>query len=473
MAISKVTLNGDTLMDVTQDTVTANKLLSGETATGADGVGITGTIATKTSSNMTVSGATVTAPAGYYATAASKSVASGSVTQNAPTINSSTGVVTATSTVTAGYVSAGTKSNTLNLTTQAAATITPTTSQQTAVEAGKYTTGAVTVGAIPSQYIVPSGTLSITENGTGIDVTSYASVDVDVSSSGGGGTKYIWTDVDGEGAWDVSGYNLCSVDGAPIKDGHYRVWLTGVTAGVQYEASFTSTLSATKSVTIDWGDGTIETRTSSSTRSHAYQTGGNYVVEFQFTDSSNVGIRYFPQTNNISHVKYLEISHGNSGYSYAPNIQNNSALVKAYICDDITGVNGYGFTGCSSLQSVRLSPAMISVTSNCFSDCTSLVSCPLHEGIQYILTYAFANCVSLKIITFPASLLAIRSNAFQYCSGLKEIHFLGTTPPTVDDSNAWTNLPTDCKIYIPTGTLADYTSATNYPDPATYTYIEE
>ena len=63
------------------------------------------------------------------------------------------------------------------------------------------------------------------------------------------GTKYIWTDIDGEGAWNVSGYNLCSVDGAPIKDGRYRVWLTGVVAGVQYEAEFTSTLSATKSVT--------------------------------------------------------------------------------------------------------------------------------------------------------------------------------------------------------------------------------
>lgn len=287
------------------------------------------------------------------------------------------------------------------------------------------------------------------------------------------GTKYIWTDIDGEGAWNVSGYNLCSVDGAPIKDGHYRVWLTGVEAGMDYIATFTSTLSATKSVTIDWGDGTIETRTSSSSRSHTYQTAGNYVVEFQFADGSNVGLKSFPQTTRISYVKYLEISHGNSGYSYAPNRQDNSALVKAYICDDITGFNGYGFEGCSSLQSVRLSPAMISVPMYFFLDCTSLISCPLYEGIQYILLSAFQNCVSLEKITLPSSLLAIRTSAFSGCTGLKEIHFLATTPPTVDDSNAWTNLPTDCKIYVPTGTLTNYTSATNYPNPATYTYIEE
>lgn len=189
-------------MDVTPDTVTSAKLLANETATGADGVKLTGSIATKTSSDMTASGATVTAPAGYYASSASKSVSSGSaktpattVTAN-PTIsvNSSTGLITATTsatksvtpTVTAGYVSSGTAgtitvsgSKTSQLSTQAATTITPTTSSQTAVAAGKYTTGAVTVGAIPSQYIVPSGTVSITSNGT-TDVTSYASASVAV-----------------------------------------------------------------------------------------------------------------------------------------------------------------------------------------------------------------------------------------------------------------------------------------------------
>lgn len=43
MAYSKVILNGTTIMDVTTDTVTAETLLSGETATRNDGVQITGT----------------------------------------------------------------------------------------------------------------------------------------------------------------------------------------------------------------------------------------------------------------------------------------------------------------------------------------------------------------------------------------------------------------------------------------------
>lgn len=41
----------------------------------------------------------------------------------------------------------------------------------------------ISVAAIPSQYIVPEGTKSITANGTGIDVTAFASVDVSVSGT--------------------------------------------------------------------------------------------------------------------------------------------------------------------------------------------------------------------------------------------------------------------------------------------------
>lgn len=150
--------------DATLDT--GDKMLSGNTAY-SNGVKYTGTIATKAASDMTASGATVTAPAGYYATAASKSVASGSAATPATTIsvtptitvNSSTGLITAsvsgsqsvTPTVSAGYVSSGTSgtvsvsgSDTEQLTTKAAATITPSTSNQT-IAAGQYLTGVQTI----------------------------------------------------------------------------------------------------------------------------------------------------------------------------------------------------------------------------------------------------------------------------------------------------------------------------------------
>ena len=68
------------------------------------------------------------------------------VAQATPGISvSSSGLITASVTQSGGIVTAGTKSATKQLTTQAAKTVTPGISAQTAVSSGVYTTGAVTV----------------------------------------------------------------------------------------------------------------------------------------------------------------------------------------------------------------------------------------------------------------------------------------------------------------------------------------
>ena len=132
-------------------------------------------VARKSDSDLTASGSVVTVPSGYYSAQASKAVAAGAVavpttaiTAN-PTVSVNTsGLVTASvaatstvaPTITAGYVSTGASgamnvsgSSTLQLTTQAAATITPSESQQTAVASQRYTTGNVVVAAISANYV--------------------------------------------------------------------------------------------------------------------------------------------------------------------------------------------------------------------------------------------------------------------------------------------------------------------------------
>lgn len=142
---------GGTILPTLTNPASTSDILSGKEAINSSGVKITGTIATKTASSLTASGATVTVPAGYYASNATKSVAT--TTQATPSVSvNSSGLITASATQTAGYVSAGTKSGTKQLTTQAAKTITPSTSSQTAVASGVYTTGIITVAAIPSTY---------------------------------------------------------------------------------------------------------------------------------------------------------------------------------------------------------------------------------------------------------------------------------------------------------------------------------
>lgn len=106
-----------------------------------------------------------------------------------------TGSQSITPSVQAGYVASGTAGTVsvvgggnYQLTVETGIIVTPSTSQMTVDVDGKYMLGDIVVDPIPSQYIVPSGTLSITSNGSGIDVAQYAAVDVNVS---GGGSSVV------------------------------------------------------------------------------------------------------------------------------------------------------------------------------------------------------------------------------------------------------------------------------------------
>lgn len=66
---NKVIYGNQTLIDLTQDTITTDKLLAGYTAHDATGAAITGTIQSKTSNDISIVGTEVNVPTGYYLSA--------------------------------------------------------------------------------------------------------------------------------------------------------------------------------------------------------------------------------------------------------------------------------------------------------------------------------------------------------------------------------------------------------------------
>lgn len=144
----KITANS--LASQTDGTAVAGDILGGKTAY-VDGVKVTGTIATKSSNDLTVSDAKVLVPAGYYATNAAKSVSIVGRAKPSISVDSTTGVITASVTQGAGYVYGGTETDSKELYTQAATTITPSAYPQTAVKKGFYTTGVISVAPVPTQ----------------------------------------------------------------------------------------------------------------------------------------------------------------------------------------------------------------------------------------------------------------------------------------------------------------------------------
>ena len=496
----------------------------------------------KTNISPSTSSQTIQPDSGYYGLSSVQINAMPSGTEGTPTatkgtVSNHSVSVTPSVTNTAGYITGSTKTGT-----------------------------AVTVSA--SELV--SGTKSITANGTAIDVTNYAAVDVAVSGGGGGdgdmSDPIRFFDYDGT---LVASYSSVpsSLPSVPTHDGltsgTWNYTLQQLTTqfnavgACDVGANYSTTSGKTEidvslekgrlapyiqcapngTVTVNWGDGTSTSTlagTSLTTRQtvqHTYAQPGEYTItltpatgttyalygtsSYTLLNKNNSSI-----TNNRAYsncVKSIRLgascSIGQYAFMYCSSLESVSipssvtaignyafqycfslryvtipsgvttigtyafqfcyGLVTLSMPSSVTGIGNYAFNNCYAIQSIAMPNSITSLGNYSFNSCFSMASVAMSNSITATGTTTFAYCYCLISITIPSTVTSLGNGMLNYCSGLGEIHFKSSSPPTCSNSNVWTGIQSDCKIYVPTGKLSAYTSANNYPSSSTYTYVEE
>ena len=222
-------------------------------------------------------------------------------------------------------------------------------------------------------------------------------------------------------------------------------------------------------VTVDWGDGTVETLTTSE---HTFTNGGGYHdVGFRLDSGTN----FYPRLNNNATHKDKVIAVGPgpesmkvdlfnmlNGASNLVSIDSTISLISASnrklresICTDCTSLKSFPYIDFSgaSLSSIRYA----------WKNCTSMESFPLLDLSQaYNLGDAggrgtWVNCSSLKsfpAIHFPNVIIAL--SAWNNCSSMTEFNATGFGLCTAFNS-AWSGCSS-----LTSFPLIDTSSGTNF-----------
>ena len=184
-------------------------------------------------------------------------------------------------------------------------------------------------------------------------------------------------------------------------------------------------------VSIDWGDGSAIQSvdgTGDVNTTHTYAQQGNYVIRLKVVNNCTLGL-----------------GHGSFSYCVMGSLSNN------------------GIVYCNMLQAVEIGKNVTSIGNSAFGRCSSLSSVSIPSSVTSIGTYAFNSCYSLASVSIPQGVTSIDTNMFGYCYGMAIYDFTKhTSVPTLSNTNAFSNIPSDCVIKVPSSLLEEWKSATNW-----------
>lgn len=156
---------------------------------------------------------------------------------------------------------------------------------------------------------------------------------------------------------------------------------------------------------IDWGDGAIDTVSTSATSgntTHTYQVAGRYTIKMYSLNSYSIS------------------TSGSSNYSFG-SIEYQKIVRKVYFGDNIRNIGRYAFYYCYSLQSIVIPDNITSIAEYAFGGCHSLQSAVISNGVTSIGTSAFTGCDSLQSVIIPDSVISIGGSAFVDCNSLQSV----------------------------------------------------
>ena len=139
------------------------------------------------------------------------------------------------------------------------------------------------------------------------------------------------------------------------------------------------------------------------------------------------------------------------------------ALSSISIPNSVTSMGSYVFYFCYSLSSITIPNSVTSIDSNAFARCPALSSITIPGSVTSIGNSAFQTCSSLSSITIPGSVTSIGNSAFEGCCGVRYYDFTRhTAVPTLSNTNAFKNIVADCEIRVPAALADAWKAATNW-----------
>ena len=215
-----------------------------------------------------------------------------------------------------------------------------------------------------------------------------------------------------------------------------RITASNQTFGIQLNGT-------SPNITVDWGDGTVETFTTTGNKIRTYASAGNYTVKIRGSFGANGNIRLNNGAHRVISTSVIPTINGLTNFDSCFVDCSSLTSIPSGLFASNTAVTSFAgcFLSCSSLTSIPsglfASNTAVTDFSDCFSNCYSLTSIPsgLFANNTAVTNFVacFISCYSLTSI--PSGLFANNTAVigFDSCFG-------GVTLTTTSYSNLLINM---------------------------------